>query len=75
MTEQELYDMKLHETKKNVKEGWHVRRVIGGWIYILMVLNSGVVCNDHCVFVPEQSMESGMINPDDKAPEAYRFVE
>ena len=70
MTEQELYDMKLHEEYKNDNDAFLIRRVLGGWIYAI-ISKVGI----SMVFVPEQSMESGMINPDDKAPEAYRFVE
>ena len=76
MTQQELYDMKINDFKtesngaRAIPNGkdycYRIWRVVGGWIYEFA--NSST-------FVPEQSMESVMINPDDKAPEEYRFVE
>ena len=68
MTKQELYDMKLHAFK-DISKDITILRVIGGWLYLCA---NGEIST---VFVPEQSMESSMINPDDKPPEAYRFVE
>ena len=56
MTEQELYDIPLHELKVNERNDLFIRRVIGGWIYTALLIDKTpekerVLYNS--VFVPE----------------------
>jgi hypothetical protein len=47
MTEQELYEMKLHEKARIDELGIYVNKVVGGWIYHY---------KSNAVFVPEQEV-------------------
>ena len=59
MTEQELYDIPLHELKVNERNDLFIRRVIGGWIYTALLIDKTpekerVLYNS--VFVPEPDL-------------------
>ena len=61
MTEQELYEMKLHEVSK-FNEHLFILRVLGGWIYTTQnrtVYGEGITS----VFVPEPEKEQQINYP------------
>lgn len=56
MTEQELREMKLHEVK-TISGKSNVCRVVGGWIYNIVISQETLLSTDYrvnSVFVPEQ---------------------